>query len=394
MTDARIRLLQRKCACGGSGGDCAECTRKRRLLQRSATQEPGTTAVPPIVDHALAGTGRPLPPSVRTVMESRFGHSFARVQVHDGPVAAESARSINAHAYTVGTDVVFAQGKYAPESAEGQRLLAHELTHVVQQSRGTPGRGGPLEIAPPGTAAEREADAAAESPGHRARPRPSPSPVAPAIQRQSAGGEDEKKDQEPAAGGISSGGPKLQLDPEIEAAAMALRMQGLLDPSLIRDSLTRVDLDAIVGSPPPPWVKPPPAGEPQPIVPRGEWRAAPRPAGAGDLLRALLLVPAIDEALTRVRADALDTLRRDWASLSRGEKVAVVTQSALIGGAALIGILSQPDARGFALGLLQNRSLPTGVPGLQLQFNLTDKEQRVEFQLNVGRLLPRDWGFR
>jgi hypothetical protein len=108
----------------------------------------------------------------------------------------------------------------------------------------------------------------------------------------------------------------------------------------------------------------------------------------------LLLVPAIDEALTRVRADALDTLRRDWASLSRGEKVAVVTQSALIGGAALIGILSQPDARGFALGLLQNRSLPTGVPGLQLQFNLTDKEQRVEFQLNVGRLLPRDWGFR
>jgi len=67
-------------------------------------------------------------------MEPRFGHDFSQVQVHTDEKAADSARSVNALAYTVGRDVVFGTGQYAPETTAGKRLLAHELTHVVQQS--------------------------------------------------------------------------------------------------------------------------------------------------------------------------------------------------------------------------------------------------------------------
>lgn len=67
-------------------------------------------------------------------MEDRFGHNFSNVRVHSDPVAAHSASAVNAHAYTVGSQIVFGAGRYDHTSAEGQRLLAHELTHVVQQS--------------------------------------------------------------------------------------------------------------------------------------------------------------------------------------------------------------------------------------------------------------------
>ncbi len=78
--------------------------------------------------------GQPLDDGTRAFMESRFGHDFSHVRVHTATSASESARSIDALAYTVDRDVVFAAGKYAPHSNEGRRLLAHELTHVVQQS--------------------------------------------------------------------------------------------------------------------------------------------------------------------------------------------------------------------------------------------------------------------
>src|SRR5262249_43583700 len=72
--------------------------------------------------------GQPLP--------SGAWHDFSRVRVHTDGKAAESARAVNALAYTVGADIVFAGGQYAPSTASGQRLLAHELAHVVQQSAG------------------------------------------------------------------------------------------------------------------------------------------------------------------------------------------------------------------------------------------------------------------
>ena len=83
----------------------------------------------------IPGEGESLDSTARSVMESRLGHDFSRVRVHADSRAATSARKENAEAYTFGRHVVFAAGKYKPRTADGQRLLAHELTHVVQQTR-------------------------------------------------------------------------------------------------------------------------------------------------------------------------------------------------------------------------------------------------------------------
>ncbi len=87
----------------------------------------------PVVQQALSSGGQPLDTGVQTSMEARFGQDFNHVRVHTDEQAAESAQAINARAYTVRSDVVFGEGEYRPETGEGQRLLAHELTHVVQQ---------------------------------------------------------------------------------------------------------------------------------------------------------------------------------------------------------------------------------------------------------------------
>jgi hypothetical protein len=90
---------------------------------------------PPIVHDVLNSPGQPLDAATRAFFEPRFGHDFSKVRVHSGSMAEQSARDLNAHAYTVGHDIVFGPGRYAPETAEGRRLLTHELVHVAQQSR-------------------------------------------------------------------------------------------------------------------------------------------------------------------------------------------------------------------------------------------------------------------
>ncbi|MBE9571485.1 MAG: DUF4157 domain-containing protein [Proteobacteria bacterium] len=86
--------------------------------------------------NALKGGGQPLPESVRAYFEPRFGYDFSGVRVHTDAKAAESAQAVNAMAYTVGSDVVFRSQQYAPRTNGGRKLLAHELTHVVQQAGG------------------------------------------------------------------------------------------------------------------------------------------------------------------------------------------------------------------------------------------------------------------
>lgn len=104
-------------------------------IQRVTGRRSGeSSAAPDSVERALAGSGKPLEPALRQGMEQRFGHDFSQVRVHSDGTAGQSARDVNANAYTVGHDIVFAEGRYAPETREGQRLIAHELTHVVQQS--------------------------------------------------------------------------------------------------------------------------------------------------------------------------------------------------------------------------------------------------------------------
>jgi hypothetical protein len=159
FTPAPTGLLQRKCACGGG---CASCSEKSKL-QRFA-REPGDAlgGVPEIVNEVIGGGGRPLEPGVQRTMESRFGQDFSRVRVHDGPRAAESARAVRALAYTVGRDVVFADGHYRPHDRAGQRLIAHELAHVAQQRAGAGTRVQPQSVSAAHDPLEHEADRAAD----------------------------------------------------------------------------------------------------------------------------------------------------------------------------------------------------------------------------------------
>ena len=176
----RSLLLQRQCACGssaGASGECAACANKRRLqaklsigasndpLEQEADRvadqvlagpvHPAVNTAPNIqrytghassvagtapasVDQVLASRGRSLESGLKQDMGQRLGYDFSRVRVHADAIAAQSARDVHAHAYTVGQNIVFAAGQFAPTTDQGRRLLAHELTHVVQQA-GTTG---------------------------------------------------------------------------------------------------------------------------------------------------------------------------------------------------------------------------------------------------------------
>jgi Domain of unknown function (DUF4157) len=160
-------MLQRKCDCGGSSeaaGECAECKAKDEgTMQRAAVSAAPTNSVPPIVHDVLRSSGRPLDVGTRAFMEPRFGHDFSGVRVHTDAKAAQSARAVNAVAYTVGKDVVFGAGQYAPGTSEGRRLIAHELTHTIQQGEGGKGIQGKLEITDPSNTAEQEAQIASDA---------------------------------------------------------------------------------------------------------------------------------------------------------------------------------------------------------------------------------------
>lgn len=117
----------------------------------------------PDVEAAIAasrGGGRALDSKVRDKMSSGLGDPLNDVRVHDGPEAHGLARSVSARAFAVGNDLFFADGEHRPGTSDGDRLLAHELTHVVQQ-RGAP-TSGPLTVSQPGDSLEREADRAAD----------------------------------------------------------------------------------------------------------------------------------------------------------------------------------------------------------------------------------------
>jgi hypothetical protein len=102
------------------------------LLQRKPDTTPAPTRPTPAA--TPQGGGRPLDPATRTYMESRLGSSFSHVRIHTDAHAAASARSLHAQAYTLGSDITFGPGRYAPHTTSGRHLLAHELTHVVQQT--------------------------------------------------------------------------------------------------------------------------------------------------------------------------------------------------------------------------------------------------------------------
>lgn len=169
ITPVRGDLVQRKCACGGTPGprgECEEC-RKKRVQRKATNPEVGTRndseEVPPIVYEVLRSPGQPLNAATRAFMEPRFGHDFSDVRVHTDSNAAESAGAVRAMAFTVGRHIVFGAGQYAPHSAVGMRLLAHELTHVAQQDGNAGHATDRLAVGEPEDRAERQADMAART---------------------------------------------------------------------------------------------------------------------------------------------------------------------------------------------------------------------------------------
>jgi hypothetical protein len=133
-----------------------------RLARDGAGILPGGL-VHPDVEQAIAaqrGTGRSLDAGVRGRVEEHVGEPLSDVRVHDDAEAAHLARAVSARAFTTGTDLFFGHGEYRPGTSDGDRLIAHELAHVVQQ-RGAP-QGGPMNVSEPGDAMETEADQVAD----------------------------------------------------------------------------------------------------------------------------------------------------------------------------------------------------------------------------------------
>jgi hypothetical protein len=167
-------------------------------LQKTAGNEAVTTAIEeqqasPVKDVVGSGGGSPLDRDTRGFMESRLGADFGDVRIHTDSKASESAKSVQAYAYTVGSDVVFQSGRYDPQSDSGKRMLAHELTHVVQQRSGpvagTPAPGG-IKISNPSDSFERAAERNADQAMSASSAGPVTAGAGPAVQRE-AEGEDE-----------------------------------------------------------------------------------------------------------------------------------------------------------------------------------------------------------
>ncbi|MGH6847722.1 MAG: DUF4157 domain-containing protein [Methylocella sp.] len=113
---------------------CAGCEEEEKLQKKEAGPQSATSEAPGSVHEVLRSPGQPLDASSRAYFEQRFGQDIMKVRVHSGAAAEQSARDMDAHAYTVGHDIVFGAGQFAPGTIEGRRLIAHELAHVVQQS--------------------------------------------------------------------------------------------------------------------------------------------------------------------------------------------------------------------------------------------------------------------
>ena len=121
--------VSRKCTA------CEEEEGKTLQTKPIGPAKPAGGEAPSIVHDVMGSPGQPLDPAARSFFEPRFGFDFSAVRIHTGSRATESARTVSAQAYTVGVNIAFADGYYVPNTESGRHLLAHELAHVVQQSR-------------------------------------------------------------------------------------------------------------------------------------------------------------------------------------------------------------------------------------------------------------------
>lgn len=171
VTAAPALLLHRMCDCGqhtAGGGRCDDCKKKKLALPHRATTSFAPSAAPRIVHEVLRSSGEPLDDSTRVLMESRLGHDFRHVRVHADARAGDSAKAVDALAYTVARHITFANGQYDNGSRGRQRLLQHELVHTIQQSHISDEQisaaEGSLEIGDPNSPLEHRANAEAAVP--------------------------------------------------------------------------------------------------------------------------------------------------------------------------------------------------------------------------------------
>jgi Domain of unknown function (DUF4157) len=135
-----------------------------RMLQRFGTRSQGAGPLDPEIGSSIGAArsgGAPLPSAVQADMERQFGTDFSAVRVHTGARSDELNRSVQAEAFTTGTDIFFSAGSFDPAGTQGRELLAHELTHVVQQTAGF--SGGDARVSHPRDPAETQARAVARA---------------------------------------------------------------------------------------------------------------------------------------------------------------------------------------------------------------------------------------
>ena len=129
------------------GSKCPQCEEEEKLQTKPGGSQSAAGEAPSIVHEVLRAPGQPLDAATRDFFEPRFGRDFSRVRVHTDAKAAESARTMGARAYTLGSDIVFASNAFSPATSAGRRLLAHELVHTAQH-RDVPVRQVPLVSSP------------------------------------------------------------------------------------------------------------------------------------------------------------------------------------------------------------------------------------------------------
>ena len=128
--------IQRTCAAGNA--PCPKCKEEQHFQREPTSPNPTGTSSAPADFGSTLGNGQPLDTATRSFFEPRFGADFSQVRVHTGPRAAESAQSVHARAFALGSNVVFNSGEFAPHHDDGRRLIAHELAHTLQQRGTTP----------------------------------------------------------------------------------------------------------------------------------------------------------------------------------------------------------------------------------------------------------------
>jgi hypothetical protein len=158
FTPMHAGRLQRKSTCAQH----IDADGSEKICQQMAIHS-SMDGVPPIVYEVLRSPGQPLDPATHAFMEPRFGRDFSHVRVHTDAKAVESAQALNALAYTAGQNVVFGPGQFAPRTFAGKRLLAHELTHVIQARPSTQNVPTTLTMSVPDSATEQEAEHTAQN---------------------------------------------------------------------------------------------------------------------------------------------------------------------------------------------------------------------------------------